>query len=89
VKSARPEELIGDIVPSLLARPDERALRVLLPVYISWLRSKSVHTGRDLFIANYLRSSLTAFDDALLNRVVTAAVLNEICPPNGHCTLVQ
>src|SRR5712692_130610 len=39
-KSALPKDLLRDIVPSLMAWPDDRALTVLLPAYSNWLRRK-------------------------------------------------
>ena len=81
IESARPPELIDDIVPSLLASPDESALRVLLPVYADWLARGGYMNG-DIFIASYLRNSLAAFDPELLRRIVPAKIL---CPPEGAC----
>jgi hypothetical protein len=81
IKSARAAELMGDIVPSLLASPDERALRMLLPVYSAWLGPRMV-VGMDIFLVGYLRNSLAAFDADLLRRVVPPTIL---CPPAGRC----
>lgn len=84
IKSASRAELITDIVPSLMASPDDGALRVLLPVYSDWLRRRG-YANTDGFIAGYLRNSLAAFDDSVLQRVVPASTLSAICPPEGHC----
>jgi hypothetical protein len=81
IKSGPPSELLGDIVPSLLASPDESALRTLLPVYSNWLQRRGYMNG-DIFIAGYLRNSLAAFDPGLLRRVLPAKIL---CPPDGAC----
>jgi hypothetical protein len=81
IDSAPPSELVDDIVPSLLASPDESALRVLLPVYSNWL-GRGQYMNGDIFIAAYLRNSLTAFDPELLRRMVPAKIL---CPPDGAC----
>jgi len=83
-KSAGARDLIRDIVPSLLAWPDERALAVLLPVYSTWLRHRRL-VNLDLFVVGFLRNSLAAFDDDVLRRVIRASILSELCPPQGRC----
>jgi hypothetical protein len=64
LKSATPEELIGDLVPSLLAAPDEHALRILQPVFASWPQGRSLNGNRDLFIASFLRNARAALPAA-------------------------
>jgi hypothetical protein len=81
IKSAPPSELLGDIVPSLLASPDESALRVLLPAYSRWLQRR-IYVNLDGLVAGYLRNSLAAFDPEMLRRIVPAKIL---CPPDGTC----
>jgi len=81
IKSAPRSELVDDIIPSLLASPDESALRILLPVYSDWLQ-RGGYTNGDIFIVGYLRNSLAAFDPQLLRRIVPAKIL---CPPDGTC----
>jgi hypothetical protein len=84
IKSAPVAELITDIVPSLLASPDDGALRVLLPVYSDWLRRRG-YVNQQIFTAGYLRNSLAAFDESVLRRVIPASSLAAICPPDGRC----
>ena len=81
IKSGPPSELLGDVVPSLLASPDESALRILLPVYSDWL-PRGNYTNGDIFIASYLRNSLAAFDPEMLRRILPAKI---VCPPDGTC----
>jgi hypothetical protein len=81
IESAPPRELMDDIVPSLLASPDESALRILLPVYSDWLLRRGYMNG-DIFIASYLRNSLAGFDPEMLRRILPAKIL---CPPDGTC----
>ena len=81
IESAPRSELVDDIVPSLLASPDESALRVLLPVYSDWL-ARGNYTNGDIFIVSYLRNSLAAFDREMLRRSLPAKIL---CPPDGTC----
>jgi hypothetical protein len=87
-KSARVQDLLRDVVPSLMAWPDDRALRILLPVYSDWLRRRRFVNG-DLYIAGFLRNSLAAFDAGVLRRVVPAGRLSELCPPQGRCTIQE
>jgi len=81
IKSSPLSGLLDDIVPSLLASPDESALRTLLPVYSHWLQ-RGHYMNAEIFIAGYLRSSLAAFAPELLRRIVPAKIL---CPPDGAC----
>ena len=59
-RDPRPSALLSDVVPSLLAWPDEKALRILLPVYSYWLGRRRLLNG-DIYVAGFLRNSLTAF----------------------------
>ncbi len=72
IKTASARELIRDMVPSLLAWPDDKAFAVLFPVYSDWLRRRNC-ANQDCMVAAYLRSSLAAFDDGLVRRVLPAA----------------
>ena len=83
-KTARMQDLLRDVVPSLMAWPDDRALRILLPVYSNWLRPRRL-VNSDFYVAGFLRNSLAAFDDSVLRRVIPAARLAEMCPPQGRC----
>ena len=80
---------VSDIVPfvvaSLMACPDERALRILLPVYSTWLLRKRSPIFMDYFYTGFLRYSLAAFDEGLLRRVVAPSTLAELCPSAGRC----
>lgn len=69
VRAASMGELIGDIVPSLLSSPDVRSLQVLLPVYSAWL-GKRGYINQEIFVASFLRNSLSAFDPDLLRRML-------------------
>jgi hypothetical protein len=60
IPSATPGQLVGDIIPSLLAWPDEKALAILLP-----LRNHP----NDL-VRNYVTQSLAAFDPDLVQRTI-------------------
>jgi hypothetical protein len=83
-KTARMQDLLRDVVPSLMAWPDDRALRILLPSYSNWLRPRRL-VNSDFYVAGFLRNSLAAFDDSVLRRVIPAARLAEMCPPQGRC----
>jgi hypothetical protein len=84
-KSASVWQILREVVPSLLAQPDERALRILLPVYSIWLWQKRRLVNSDLYVAAFLRNSLAAFDNSLLRRAIPASTLAETCPPAGNC----
>jgi hypothetical protein len=61
-KSATPGQLVGDVIPSLLALPDEKALVLLLPF---------LDHPNDL-VRQFVRQSLSAFDPDLVHRFVRA-----------------
>jgi len=81
VKSAPPEVLIADIIPSLLAWPDDKALAVLLP-----LAALPVPMGSP---GQFARYALAAFSDDLLRRVIPPDRLLDYCPPDGHCRVAN
>lgn len=56
IPSATPGQLVGDLLPSLLAKPDEKALAVLLPL---------LHHA-DPLVEKMARYSLNCFEDAVL-----------------------
>ena len=75
MKRASPEELAGDILPSLLAYPDEKALvRVVRLID---------HPNR--MVREFARQSLPAFDDGAIRRAIPAEHLVSLCPPQGRC----
>jgi len=82
--SAEWNELLRDVIPSLMAWPDAKALRVLLPLYLEWLRPRGL-MNQQIHLAAFLRNSLGVFDDSLLRSVVPASSLAVICPPQGNC----
>jgi hypothetical protein len=59
-RSASPGELVGDIIPSLLAWPDEQALSVLLTLV----------DHPDGLVRQFARMSLVLFDEAVQKRVI-------------------
>jgi len=83
-KAAQWNELLRDVIPSLMAWPDANALRVLLPLYLEWLGPRGL-MNTDIYLAAFLRNSLAAFDDSVLRSVVPAGSLTVICPPRGNC----
>ena len=84
-KDAQWNELLRDIIPSLMAWPDAKALRDLLPLYAKWLGSRGGLINSDIYVATFLRNSLAAFDGSVLRSVVPASSLTVICPPQGNC----
>lgn len=84
IKSANTSELMRDIVPSLLASPDEDVVRTLLPVFLEWLRPRGLLNGQ-AFAASFIRNSLAAFDENVLRETIPASDLASICPPVGNC----
>jgi hypothetical protein len=61
-RTASAGELVGDIIPSLLARPDDLALSVLLTLV----------DNPDGLVREYARMSLLLFDEAIQRRVIPA-----------------
>ena len=59
-RSASPGELVGDIIPSLLAWPDDQALSVLLTLV----------DHPDGLVRQFARMSLDLFDDAVQRRMI-------------------
>jgi len=60
--------LLRDVIPSLMAWPDAKALRVLLPLCLEWLAPRGL-MNQQIYLAAFLRNSLAAFDDGLLRSV--------------------
>jgi hypothetical protein len=65
IESASWQSLVSDLVPSLLASPDEDALRILRPLYSKWLGPMN-GSGWSYILVGYLQNSLAIFDDRLL-----------------------
>jgi hypothetical protein len=82
VKSGNPRDLASDVIPSLLAWPDEKALAILLTIIPDCTKGC---VNQDFFGDIYGREALAAFDDALLRRVIPPARLLQLCPPDGKC----
>jgi hypothetical protein len=80
VQAASPRDLIADVIPSLLAWPDDKALAILLPV-------ATRPDASDLMglAGEFARAGLAAFDDATLRRVIPPDQLLDVCPPDGRC----
>jgi len=76
VKSAPREALLTDVIPSLLAWPDEKALAILLPLLDL---PPGDRTGR------FARSALAGFSDDVLRRLIPPDRLLSLCPPDGRC----
>jgi hypothetical protein len=72
IRSASMQELVRDIIPSLLALPDDKAFAVLLPVYSNWLR-RARCVNLECFAAAYFRRSLDAFGTGSIRRVTAHA----------------
>ncbi|HEY1239733.1 MAG TPA: hypothetical protein VGF16_04210, partial [Bryobacteraceae bacterium] len=73
---------LAEVVPSLLAWPDERALALLLRVIPADI---SQCTNYDCIRLAFGTAALAGFDDALLHRVIPADRLRQLCPPSGAC----
>jgi hypothetical protein len=83
VKSAPPETLIANVIPSLLAWPDEKALTVLLPLLAL---PAPVSTSDQMgYAGQFARYSLAAFSDQVLRQVIPPDRMLSLCPPNGRC----
>jgi hypothetical protein len=100
VKSAPPQALIADVIPSLLAWPDDKALTVLLPLLaLPGPKAQIANgiydpttgapfpNGSDLmgYAGQFARASLAAFSDDLLRRIIPPDRLLSFCPPDGRC----
>lgn len=72
----------GDVVPSLLAWPDEKALAVLLKVIPP---DASACVNYDCERLALGRAALAGFDDTLLRGLVPSDRLLRLCPPSGNC----
>lgn len=72
----------GEIVSSLLAWPDSRALAVLLKLIP---RDISQCTNYDCMRIAFGRAALAGFDDGLLQREIPRERLIQLCPPDGKC----
>jgi|GEM_PF-871830 len=70
MSAATPGQLVGDIIPSLLAWPDEKALAILLRAV----------DHPDNLVRQFARQSLSGFDPALLRRTISPERLSELGP---------
>jgi TonB family protein len=75
MKRASPKELAGDIIPSLLAYPDEKAL----------VRVVRLIDHPDRMVKEFARQSLVVFNEEAIRRAIPAERLVELCPPRGQC----
>lgn len=83
LKSAPPDTLIMDVIPSLLAWPDEKALKVLLPLLgIPPPTSPADRMGQ---AGRFARLGLAAFPEETLRSLIPPDKLLDYCPPNGAC----
>ena len=73
---------VNDVVPSLLAWPDERALAVLSKVIPA---DTSRCMNFDCVRLAFGRAALAGFDGALLCREIPQGRLLQLCPPGGTC----
>jgi hypothetical protein len=83
VKSAPPETLIANVIPSLLAWPDEKALTVLLPLLA--LPAPVSTSDRIGYAGQFARYALAAFSDEVLRTMIPPDRMLSLCPPNGRC----
>ncbi len=83
-QSAHWDELLRDVVPSLIAQSDAKALSALVPLYLEWLGRRGA-INNEIYLIAFLRNSLAAFDDSVLRRVIPFPSLSLICPPQGDC----
>lgn len=65
-RTANPGQLIGDILPSLLAWPDEKALLVI----------RQILDNPNQLVRLFARQSLSAFDPELVRRMIPPGTLN-------------
>jgi hypothetical protein len=73
---------VYDLVPSLLAWPDEKALAILLKLFPP---DVTQCTNFDCIRQGFGRAALAAFPDALLRREIPPERLAALCPPGGNC----
>ncbi len=71
-----------DVVSSLLAWPDEKALAILLKLIPA---ETGACAGYGCTISMFSRTALAAFDPALLQREIPRERLRALCPPDGSC----
>ncbi len=74
--------VVSDMIPSLLAWPDEKALAVLLKVIPA---NTMQCTNFDCIKLGFARASLAWFDDALLRSQIPPERLLRLCPHEGKC----
>jgi hypothetical protein len=82
-QSASPRDLITDVIPSLLAWPDDKALAILRP--LAGRPAPKDASDQMGLAGQFARASLGAFDDATLRRVIPPDQLLNFCPPDGRC----
>jgi len=70
-----------EVVPSLLAWPDEKALAVLMKI----IPATSGCLNWDCVRLAIGRAALAGFDESLLRREIPRDRLVQLCPPNGEC----
>ena len=75
-------EIVTNVIPSLLAWPDGKALSVLLNV-VPADTTQCVNYGCIRLAAGI--SALAWFDDALLRAQIPPDRLLQLCPPVGKC----
>lgn len=76
------QKSVNDVVPSLLAWPDEKALAVLLKVIPA---DTSRCVNYDCVRLAFGKAALAGFDETLLRREIPPSRLIELCPPVGMC----
>jgi len=72
VKVASLGEQVGDIVPSLLASPDDQTIRILMPLYSTRLLRVRRCVNFGCFLLAYLQNSLAAFGEATRGATIPA-----------------
>ncbi len=84
IKVASLRDLAGDIIPSLMASPDDQTLRVLMPLYSAQFLSGRGCSNLDCLFHWYIQNSLAAFDEATLRRNDPSGELVRRRPPQVH-----
>lgn len=73
---------LDDVIPSLLAWPDEKALAILLRVIPA---ETSRCMNYDCVRLAFGTAALAGFEDSLLRRQIPPDRLRQLCPPAGSC----
>ena len=74
--------IVSNVIPSILAWPDEKALAVLLRAIPA---NTTQCSNFDCIKLGFSRAALSWFDDALLRAQIPAERLLRLCPPEGKC----